>query len=94
MIELERALLEAAGMEAQGEDGTGTVVVANVRHVHALQEAQRSLEEAERTAIQCLPGDFIAIDLRGALDALGQITGETVSEEIIHRIFRDFCVGK
>ena len=37
---------------------------------------------------------FIAIDVRGALDALGLITGETVTEEIIHRIFHDFCVGK
>ena len=47
-----------------------------------------------RTTAQRLPGDFIAIDARGALDALGLITGETVTEDIIHRIFHDFCVGK
>ena len=52
------------------------------------------LKVAERTAELRLPGDFIAIDARGALDALGLITGETVTDDIVHRIFRDFCVGK
>jgi tRNA modification GTPase len=70
------------------------VLVSSVRHRQALEEAYRSLREAERTAAQRLPGDFIAIDTRGALDALGLITGETVTEDIIHRIFHDFCVGK
>lgn len=76
------------------EEGWSTVVVASARHVQALEAAKRSLEHAGATTAERLPGDFIAIDVRGALDALGQITGETVSEEIIHRIFRDFCVGK
>src|SRR5262249_5118527 len=70
------------------------VLVSDVRHRLALEAAYRSLREAEQTVGQRLPGDFIAIDVRGALDSLGLITGETVTEDIIHRIFRDFCVGK
>ena len=39
--------------------------------------------------------DVMALaDIRAALDSLGQITGETATDEIIHRIFHDFCVGK
>ncbi|MCS6777397.1 MAG: tRNA uridine-5-carboxymethylaminomethyl(34) synthesis GTPase MnmE [Chloroherpetonaceae bacterium] len=71
-----------------------SVVIANARHQQALQQAHNSLTHALHTTQQQLPGDFIAIDVRGALDAVGQITGETVTEEIIHRIFQDFCVGK
>jgi tRNA modification GTPase len=38
--------------------------------------------------------DFVSIDLRGALGSLGLISGETVTEDLIERIFRDFCIGK
>ncbi len=89
---LETALLTLIGGTPDSTNETATV--ANVRHYEALQAAQSSVTEAERTALLLLPGDFIAIDVRGALDALGRITGETVTEEIIHRIFHDFCVGK
>ena len=75
-------------------DTDASVVVANARHQKALEAAHQSLLEAEQTTQNLLPGDFIVIDVRGALDQLGQITGETVSEDIIHRIFHDFCVGK
>jgi tRNA modification GTPase len=79
-----------------GGEGGGAeeVLVSNVRHLHALEEARNSLIEAEHTTAKGLPPDFISIDLRAALDALGRITGETATEEIIHRIFRDFCIGK
>jgi tRNA modification GTPase len=93
--ELERSLLALAlGGDTDGAVGAESVVVSSVRHREALEAACNSLCEAERTAEQQLPGDFIAIDARGALDALGLITGETVTDDIVHRIFRDFCVGK
>ena len=93
---LENRLLEIVLGEsmADGEVKFDSVVVANVRHRQALEGAFESLLESEKTTKLGLPGDFIAIDIRGALDYLGQITGETVNEEIIHRIFHDFCVGK
>jgi tRNA modification GTPase len=97
--------LTGAGMEALEEaiasallggqtEPTEEVVVSHVRHLRALEMARDSLREAENTTLQRLPPDFISIDLRAALDALGQITGETATEEIIHRIFHDFCIGK
>ena len=93
--ELEQCLLSLAlGGNTQTALSAETVVVSSVRHREALDSARASLIEAERTAQQQLPGDFIAIDTRGALDALGLITGETVTDDIVHRIFRDFCVGK
>ena len=91
--ELEQALLSTTFAQDKGSAGDD-VTVTNVRHKTALEEAQRNLVHAIETTSAMLPGDFIAIDVRGALDAIGQITGETAPEEIIHRIFKDFCVGK
>jgi len=88
---LMRPYLETERTQAEG---SASVIVSNARHLQALEAARDSLREAGRTVAQRLPGDFIAIDVRGALESLGQITGETVTEDIIHRIFRDFCVGK
>ena len=81
--------MASSGLSA-GEDAGNTVVVANSRHQQALTAALAGLREAEQTTRLRLPGDFIAIDVRGALDQLGQITGETVTEDIIHRHFSRF----
>lgn len=86
--------LESRLAAAAGAEESDSVVVGSARHRSALEAARLSLIEAERTAHRRLPGDFIAIDARGALDSLGLITGETVTEDILHRVFRDFCVGK
>jgi tRNA modification GTPase len=75
-------------------DAVESVVITASRHAQALDKAHQTLRHALETTRARLPGDFIAIDVRGALDALGEITGETVTEEIVHRIFQDFCVGK
>jgi tRNA modification GTPase len=92
MPALEEAI--AGAVLGGGTDVGEEVVVSNVRHARALEMARDSLAEAEKTTHAHLPPDFISIDLRGALDALGQITGETATDEVIHRIFQDFCIGK
>ncbi|MCW3055042.1 MAG: tRNA modification GTPase TrmE [Chthonomonadales bacterium] len=79
---------------ASESDAAESVIVTAARHAGALEAANLALDHALETTRACLPGDFIAIDVRGALDALGEITGETVTDEIVHRIFQDFCVGK
>ena len=61
---------------------------------HALIEARTDLEQAMETLDQGLPLDLISIGLNGALEHLGEITGETVRENIIERIFAQFCIGK
>jgi len=73
---------------------SGGAVVSNLRHRRALDEAKASLEQALRTAESDMPLDFVSTDLKAAADALGSITGETVSEDVIDRIFSEFCIGK
>ena len=90
---LEAAILSAVPNADRGATAE-EVTVTNVRHRTALLAAAENLDHALQTTREFLPGDFIAIDVRGALDAIGQITGETAPEAVIHRIFQDFCVGK
>mgnify|MGYP000901348995 FL=1 len=71
-----------------------SVIVTRVRHKQALREAQESLVAARNTVENGLPMDLVAIDVRGAAERLGEVTGHTVSDEVIDRIFADFCIGK
>lgn len=66
----------------------------NQRHKTALEQAKTSLERARESIDAGLSPEFIALDLRGALDSIGLIIGATYTEDILERIFRDFCVGK
>lgn len=69
-------------------------IISNVRHKNALMNALKSLNNALNTASDGLPVDLISIDTRIAIEALGNITGETVTEDVIDRIFSEFCIGK
>ena len=69
-------------------------LVSNPRHKEALERAERHLAQAQTSLEAVLPDDFITIDLTAALNALGEITGETVTEELLETIFSRFCVGK
>lgn len=66
----------------------------NQRQAAALIKAKTSLEQVQTTITQQLPLDFWTIDLRGAIHALGEITGEEVTESVLDRIFSRFCIGK
>ncbi len=74
--------------------GTDEVLVANTRHKQALETAARHLEEAVTEIKRSVPVDVVAIDIRAAWEALGEITGSAVTEDLLNRIFADFCVGK
>lgn len=74
--------------------GTEALLVSNVRHKNALVKAHRHLTDALEGARAGLPEDLLAVDLREAWEALGEVTGTTVTEDIIDRIFENFCVGK
>lgn len=73
---------------------TEGAVVTHARHQQALTAAFERLTDAQRTLEAALPADFISIDVRGTLDSLGQITGETATEDILSEIFSKFCIGK
>ena len=69
-------------------------LVTNPRHKEALLRAKEHLEHARASAAEKMPEDFVTIDLTAALNALGEITGETVTEELLDTIFSRFCIGK
>ena len=69
-------------------------LVASVRHADALRRSALHLDAAAETLASDLPLDFVSIDLRAALEALGEITGETATGELLDRIFAEFCIGK
>jgi tRNA modification GTPase len=70
------------------------VFVTKIRHKVALRSAKESLQYAMKSVQAGMPPELIAVDLRGGLKGLGEIVGETASEEILDQIFSKFCIGK
>lgn len=70
------------------------LVVTNLRHKEALQDALNSLKLVERSIEDGMPEDFYSIDLISAYASLGKIIGEEVDEDVVNEIFSKFCMGK
>lgn len=84
-----------AGMVKQGKtDAAEHAWAVNDRHRAALEQARSSLEKALASAQDRQSPELIAVDLRDALDHIGTIIGATYTEDILERIFNDFCIGK
>lgn len=66
----------------------------NQRQAAALTQAQTALEQVQITIADQLPLDFWTIDLRSAIQALGQVTGDEITESMLDEIFSRFCIGK
>lgn len=75
-------------------DFNDEILLTNTRHVQALEKACDYLEGAIKAVSNDLPGDFVTIDVRGAWESLGMVTGDTVDEDILDQIFSQFCIGK
>lgn len=73
---------------------TRSVMVTNERHRRALESAREHLLAAIASSAAALPADFVSIDLRLALESLGEITGESVQDSLLAEIFANFCIGK
>jgi tRNA modification GTPase len=69
-------------------------MVNNPRHKDALERAAESLYQALQDLDAGMPDDFVTIHLTTSLSALGEITGETVREDLLETIFANFCIGK
>ena len=78
---------------SEGTLGDG-VYVQNARHEQLLREALGFLQDAGSAAENYLSYDCVVIDVRNAIDLLGEITGDAVQDEIINEIFSRFCIGK
>lgn len=77
--------------EITASDGA---VITSARHKEALIKAAEAISEAIAALEANMPQDIASIDINAAIDALGEITGETVSDDIVSEIFKSFCVGK
>lgn len=75
-------------------DQSSTQIVTNTRHNIALTSASDFIDYALETTKNRESFEFIALDLRNAFDVLGEIIGNVITNDILDRIFEDFCVGK
>ena len=75
-------------------DSENDVVLTNSRHQALILKAKEGIINALNSAKNGLPLDMLSIDISEAIQKLGEITGETVSEEVISGIFAKFCLGK
>jgi tRNA modification GTPase len=92
MEDLRRAIFDSVIAES-GETPEG-VVVTSERHVEALERGREMLASALKGLEEGRTNEFIALDVREAVAALGEITGEVTSEEILNGVFARFCIGK
>jgi tRNA modification GTPase len=88
---LKHAILETLQIRKIGDE---TPLLTHQRHIQAVQEAREHLLHARESLLQGVPPDLLAVALRSAWLALGEITGESADEALVSRIFRDFCIGK
>lgn len=87
LIPLKKALAELA-------KNTDQLVITQQRHIAAARRAAEALRQAADTVRDGAPLDLCAVDMRDALAALGEITGDQVEERVLDQVFARFCVGK
>lgn len=79
------------GGEVQNQDMT---YVSNSRHISLLKQARQTIQDAIDAAESGVPMDMVQIDLTRTWEILGEIIGETASDELIDQLFSQFCLGK
>lgn len=72
----------------------GDVMITNTRHKDAIYKAMNSINDAIKGLEDHMSYDFIGVDLKDAWDSLGFINGDTVTEDLLDTIFKNFCIGK
>jgi tRNA modification GTPase len=77
-----------------GSLNTDTALITNPRHKQAILQARQHVANAMEGIATGFPADFVTIDLHAAVNALGEITGETATEDLLDMIFSRFCIGK
>lgn len=88
---LKQALITEAGKLF---DTRNAVTISNTRHYEALVRALDAIRRVEQGLQEQLSGEFLSMDLQDCLTALGEITGQITSQEVLHNIFSKFCIGK
>ena len=70
------------------------VVVTNLRHKNQLIKAKKNIEDGINGITLSMPLDCIEVDIKDCWENLGQISGDTIGEDILDKIFSEFCIGK
>jgi len=73
---------------------TSAVMISNARHYEALCRALEAIRRVQQGMDQGLSGELLSMDLQDCLTALGEVTGQISSEEVLRNIFSKFCIGK
>ena len=76
------------------EKNTGEVMISNLRHKLALENAQKKIQAAKNNISGGMSPELAAFELREALDHLDEITGKKINDDILDKIFASFCIGK
>ena len=71
-----------------------TLIITNERHKQLIREIEENINKARKAIKQKMPIDVITINITNMLENIGNITGESVSEDVINEIFIKFCLGK
>jgi len=103
-------VLEASVINEQGIDGledkiselffkgdisqNDEILLTNARHKNLVDKAINSIDQALNSFALGMPLDMVTIDIKNSADCIGQITGESIDEAVMHNIFSRFCVGK
>ena len=89
------ALKEAIYESLMGKERRGNaLLVTNLRQRNSLSEALTAADSAVSGLRDKAPAEFIAFDLRDAIRCLAELTGEAWTDDILHKIFNRFCIGK
>ena len=75
-------------------DTRNAVTISNTRHYEALVRAQDAIQRVQEGLQMEISGEFLSMDLQDCLSALGEITGQITSQEVLNNIFGKFCIGK
>lgn len=88
---LKQAIFEAAGLDQTKQNGA---IISSTRHYEALNRAHDAILRVDQSLADGVSGEFLSMDLQDCLEALGEITGQISSQEVLNNIFSKFCIGK
>ena len=81
-------------LAAEQYDTRNAVTISNTRHYEALVRALEAIKRVQEGLQMQISGEFLSMDLQDCLAALGEITGQITSQEVLNNIFGKFCIGK
>ncbi len=84
--------LKAIGSQLTATRNAATI--SNIRHYEALTRADEAIQRVQEGLTAGVSGEFLSMDLHDCLNALGEVTGQITSNEVLHSIFSHFCIGK